>query len=445
MKQYKIIPFLILSFSFLKCTTPQETLPDYELAAQWADMNIFVTRYTPQNSPTYASRCLGYLGLMQYESIVHAYPDYQSLAGQLSELESLPLPDSSLNYEWRIVFNHANAHFLKEIYQQTSDENKEKIDSLESVLQVKILNQFPTDEKTIQNSISYAEQLSLAIFEYSKTDGGYRGYLKNFDPNFEPKIFPGSWQPALFAQAIDHRPLHPHWGENRTFSKESIDMPFPSMIPYSTDKNSDYYKQFLEVYEIEKKLTQEDKELAIWWSDDPSETFSPAGHSFYLTTWLIRNKKPSFIEAAQIYATVGMSVADAFVKCWLWKYHFFTERANTYIPANIDQNWQSFWPDPPFPAFPSGHAIQAAACANSLMAYFDNNTPITDSSHVGRPKDFVRNTEFKVRHFDTIWEIATETAYSRQLGGIHIAHDNQVGLEQGKIVSNHIIQLKWKK
>ena len=60
-------------------------------------------------------------------------------------------------------------------------------------------------------------------------------------------------------------------------------------------------------------------------------------------------------------------------------------------------------------------------------------------------RQIATNTEFKVRHFKTIWDIAKETAYSRQLGGIHIAHDNQVGLEQGKIVSNHIIQLKWKK
>ncbi len=445
MKYFKgVLLFCLVGLS-ISCSEKKSGIQDYELAAQWADMDIYITRFTPQNSPTYASRCLGYLGLMQYESIVHGYPEYQSLAGQLTDLNSLPLPDSSSEYNWRIVMNHANSYFLKKIYLQTSDENKLKIDSLENSLEEKILNEYPSVEKTVEISKKYAEILSDAIYEYSKTDGGHRGYLNNFDPNFKPKVFPGSWQPALFAQAIDHRPLHPHWGQNRTFSKESMEMPLPEMIPYSTDKNSEYYKQFLQVYEIEKNLTQEDKETAIWWSDDPSETFSPAGHSFYLTNYLVRKEKPNLIQSAQIYATVGMSVADAFVKCWLWKYHFFTERANTYIPAHIDKEWNSFWPDPPFPAFPSGHAIQASACANSLMAFFNNETPITDSSHVGRPKDMVRNTEFKVRHFDTIWEIATETAYSRQLGGIHIEHDNKVGLEQGKNVSNHIIQLKWKK
>ena len=68
-----------------------------------------------------------------------------------------------------------------------------------------------------------------------------------------------------------------------------------------------------------------------------------------------------------------MSVADAFVKCWKWKYHFFSERPNTFVPEFIDKKWESFWPDPPFPSFPSGHAIQASAAVTALLNSFENN------------------------------------------------------------------------
>ena len=47
--------------------------------------------------------------------------------------------------------------------------------------------------------------------------------------------------------------------------------------------------------------------------------------------------------------------------------------------------------------------------------------------------------------FDSIWQIALETADSLFFGGIHTPQDNQVGLEQGSIIANNIVILAWKK
>ena len=77
-------------------------------------------------------------------------------------------------------------------------------------------------------------------------------------------------------------------------------------------------------------LSDKEKEAAIWWSDDPDVTFSPAGHLYFITKSLVRSEKPSLISTTKIFARVGMSVADAFIKCWKWKYHFFSERPNTF-------------------------------------------------------------------------------------------------------------------
>ena len=123
---------------------------------------------------------------------------------------------------------------------------------------------------------------------------GHRAYLRNFDKTFEHPVFPGSWKPPLYAQSFSHHPLHPYWGENRTFLKENADLPLPDMIPYDTTENSDYYQQFLAVYETDLKLTQEQKEIAIWWGDDPDETFTPPGHSFYLANIAIKKNTAIF-------------------------------------------------------------------------------------------------------------------------------------------------------
>jgi membrane-associated phospholipid phosphatase len=434
---------LILFIGITSCKQLPKEIPDYEVAAQWADMTLYITKNTPANSPTFASRCLGYMGLAQYEAVVHGTSDHKSLAGQLNQLESLPVPNSNDSHNWLMVLNRTQSELLKSLYLQTSKQNKLKIDSLENRIQ-KILEK-NENRKTITKSIAYGSELAKALFDWSKTDGGHRGYLKNFDQDFNREPFPGSWKPPLFAQSFSHKPLHSFWGENRTFAPQNTSLELPEYIEYDPVEGSEYYNQFLSVYQKKNNLTLEEKEAAIWWSDDPDVTFSPGGHLYYITNSLIRRNKPNILLSAKTFALVGMSVADAFIKCWKWKYHFFSERPNTFVPEFIDKKWESFWPDPPFPSFPSGHAIQASAAVTALLNSFENNIEFIDSAHVGRERDRIRNVEFKARSYSSIWGIAQETADSRFYGGIHTPQDNEVGLEQGTIIGKNIINLNWKK
>jgi hypothetical protein len=423
---------------------PKVFFTEQEVAVAWAEMTLFVTKYTPANSPTYTSRCDGYTGLTMYESIVHGYPSYNSLAGQLNGLTGLPEPEPGVTYDWILALNAGQATILRSIYNQTSDENKRRIDSLEAVIHHSFASKIE-DEAVVARSAAFGKAVAEAIFEWSKTDGGHRGYLRNFDKDMEYPDFPGSWKPPLYAQSISHYPLHPHWGENRTFLKENADLPIPEMIPYDTARNSPYYRQFLAVYEKDMVLTQEEKEIAIWWGDDPSETFSPPGHSYYLATMVLKKVKPELIKCAETYARVGMAVADAFINCWKWKYHYFSERPNTFIPRLINEDWHSFWPDPPFPSFPSGHAIQAAANATVLTDLYGEHFALVDSAHVGRPHDDLRDVDFKARSFSSFWGVAQETANSRFYGGIHTPQDNRVGLEQGAKIARNVNALNWRK
>ena len=89
-------------------------------------------------------------------------------------------------------------------------------------------------------------------------------YLHNFDKTMVHPERPGSWKPPLFAQSFSHYPLHPHWGENRTFVSNNEKVDDPQIIPYDTTIGSPYYKQFENVYLKDLELTQKEKEAAIW-------------------------------------------------------------------------------------------------------------------------------------------------------------------------------------
>jgi hypothetical protein len=287
-KALQLICIVVTAFSVVNCSN-KKSLTETEVATSWADMTLLVTRKTPANSPTYSSRCLGYLGLTMYESIVQGFPEYQSLEGQLNGLKHLPKIEKGQAYDWVLVLNAAQAHLLKAVYNQTADENKQKIDSLEQF----VFQQFSekvADESTVTRSVSFGKKIAQHIFEWSKTDGGHRGYLQNFDKTLKIPTHAGAWRPPLYAQSFSHFPLHPHWGNNRTFLANDAQLDPPAFILYDTARNSPYYQQFQLVYEKNKALTQAEKEAAIWWSDDVDETFTPPGHSYYLAMIAIKKK-----------------------------------------------------------------------------------------------------------------------------------------------------------
>src|SRR4030095_6599694 len=108
-----VISFLVAGFCISSCRQESKVPPqDFELATAWADMTNYITKTTPANSPTFASRCFGYIGLTMYESVVNGFPEYQSVAPQLNGLGSLPMPRKNEKYSWQLVLNAAEAEII---------------------------------------------------------------------------------------------------------------------------------------------------------------------------------------------------------------------------------------------------------------------------------------------------------------------------------------------
>ena len=410
-----------------------------DVATKWAGLQLKLTKSTAGFTPPVASRAYGYAGLALYEAVVAGVSGGKSLAGQLQGFVSLPQPESGQVYNWALSANAAQASLIRSLYPKTSDANKALVDSLETAL----LTQFQdVDVSTNQRSIDYGKKIAEAIFTYSTSDGGHEGYARNFPASYVLPTGAGLWQTTENGQKI---PMQPYWGQNRTFLKTNSQLVMPVPLPYSTDIKSPFFAQYLDVYAKSKNLTQTEKEIAVWWADNPGETFTPPGHSYNIARIAVQQSKADLGKAAETFARTGLAVSDAFVLCWRCKYIYNNLRPYTYVRLAIDPTWIPFWPAPPFPGFPSGHATQSSSAATVLGALYGDSFTFTDDSHVNRVKDLARGVEFKPRTFKSFSDAAQESADSRFFGNIHTKQDNETGLAEGRKIGRNVNALAWKK
>lgn len=419
-------------------SNPTASYPS-DVAMQWSQLHLSLVRNGTGFSPPVAARTFAYAGLAFYEAVVAGMPEHQSMAKQLQGLSRLPLPGGGQPYNWALSANAAQATVLRGLFANATAAQKGRIDSLETALAAQLKS---TDDAQNERSATYGRAIGRAIFEWSASDGGHEGYSRNFPGGFLPSTEPGTWRPTENGRTT---PMQPYWGENRTLLASTQAIPMPVPLTLSTQVKSPYFTQYLEVYMKNRALTQEEKEIAVWWADDPAETFTPPGHSYNLARIAIRTTNADLAKAAETFARVGVAVNDAFVRCWKCKFTFNNERPYTFVRRAIDPAWVPFWPAPPFPGFPSGHSTQSAATATVLTDLYGPAFSFTDDSHVSRVRDNKRNVDFNARPFRSFWEAAEEAGWSRVLGGIHTRQDNDTGLSEGRTIGQHVNGLKWRK
>jgi PAP2 superfamily len=412
----------------------------HAVVTEWMSLALILAQQTPGFSPPVVARALGYLGLTAYESIVPGMPGYTSLAGQLNELNSLPVAQPDEPLHWPTVANASMATMMRMMFSNATPENKARIDQLERSLPLKYGQDFDPNTYTpevINRSESYGKLMAMAIMTWARTDGGHEawGPLRRNRANYVPPSGAGRWTatPPAFA-----KPLLPYWGENRPFVLKSVkDCPAPPPPEYSEDINSVFYKNAQEVYNISNAATQEQRQFALYWSDDPGKTPTPAGHWLFIANDLLKTRKANLADAAQTLARLNIAMSDAFIAGWASKYALNVLRPVTYVQGSFDSNWvPSLMTTPPFPEYPSGHSVQSSAAAGVLSQIFGENTTFTDNTHNDRgwgPRTF---TSFKAA--------ADEASLSRLYAGIHYRFGVQGGQVQGKCVAAKVLALNLK-
>jgi hypothetical protein len=73
-------------------------------------------------------------------------------------------------------------------------------------------------EKIIKTSDLYGKLVARQLFEWSKIDKGHEGYKITFDRAYPYSRSTTNWLPPVIGQSSVQAPMHPYWGQNRTFS-----------------------------------------------------------------------------------------------------------------------------------------------------------------------------------------------------------------------------------
>ncbi|MEZ4919138.1 MAG: vanadium-dependent haloperoxidase [Saprospiraceae bacterium] len=384
-------------------------------------------------SPPVASRIYAYSSVAAYEALIPQYPEYKSMAGQLNGLTECPKPKEGEDYCFPLASVHALMQVGKNLIfsESTMEEHQEEV--------YQRFNEMNMPQDVYDRSIEFGEAIANHILQWSKSDH----YAETRSaPKYTIDLEdPSRWVPTppQYADALE-----PHWIDIRPWVMDSSRQfkPVPH-IPFSLDKDSDFYAAVMEVYNVSKELDDAKKASALYWDCNPFEVsvsghlmvstkkISPGGHWMNICGHGCRIAKCSIMESTENYTLVSLALADAFISCWSEKFTANLVRPETYINRYIDEEWHPFIETPPFPEHTSGHATISAAAATIL------------TEKLGEPFEFIDSTEmeFKMdpRKFGSFYEASDQAAMSRLWGGIHYRIGNEGGRMSGREIGRYVL------
>ncbi len=383
-------------------------------------------------SPVVAARIYAYANIALYETVRQGEKKYVSLAGQVRGLEEVPaLPEGD-----RIDINVAGIHAYTTVAKALIFSEFEMENFRQGIYADLKAKGLPED--VFEASIAYGQTVADHILEWSKKDN----YAQTrSSPKYTVNGELGRWQPTppAFIEAIE-----PHWRDIRSLTLDSANQFAPlSPPPFSTDKNSTFYKEAMATYYAIDSSKEERLEIANFWDCNPyvmhqqghlmmaTKKITPGGHWMGIVGLATRKKGLDMVGTAEAYALVSIGLFDGFISCWDEKYRTNVIRPETYINRFIDPDWSPALQTPPFPEHTSGHSVISTASAVILTHLLGENFAFADSTEV--PYDL------PVRSFNSFEEAAEEACISRFYGGIHYMPAITYGVEQGQKVGEHVL------
>lgn len=385
-------------------------------------------------SPVAASRYYAYVTLCAYETqSLFDSVNYPSLAGEINKFSKFTIaekPVRSSNPSLAIILAifKCGEKLLPSGYLL-----KAQTDSLAA-----LYTKNSKEKLSFQNTLALVNEMVQIILQYAKADGFAR--LNNLK-RYTPKTADGYWKPT---PPVFMAPVEPNWNTIRTFVLDSAQQ-FKVQSPavYDTAKQSSFFTQLMEVYNITNAANQSQKNIAMFWDCNPFavaqighvefgvKKISPGGHWIGITGIACLKNKFQLDKTVRAHVMVSIALADAFIACWDEKYRSNRVRPETAIQKLIDPRWHPLLQTPPFPEYVSGHSVASTAAAITLTKIFGEQFAYADDTEVefGLP----------VRKYQSFLQAASEAAISRLYGGIHYSDAIDQGAWQGRKVGEWIV------
>lgn len=286
---------------------------------------------------------------------------------------------------------------------------------------------------------------------------------------------PGKWRQDPIS--LIPLALGANWGQVTPFVMESASQfrtpPPPAM------ESAEYAAAFDEAKRLggdgittPTERTPEQTEIGIYWAYDgtPSLCAPPRLYN-QIAVQIAGQMGSNYIETARLLALLNLGLADGGVAAWESKYFYQFWRPITGIresdpgngPSNLGDGNAATIGDttfsplgapasnltgpnftPPFPAYPSGHAVFGGVAFEILRNFYGRDdiafTFISDElngitvDNNGVPRDLLP------RSFTSLSQAEEENGQSRIYLGIHWSFDKTEGIAQGRRVADYIFE-----
>lgn len=379
-------------------------------------------------SPPVSSRIYLYANMAAYEAAVPSQTEYKSLSKIIVDFLITPNKNVKVNYGLASVYAFMKTG-KKYVFSEAALE-----DSLTSIL--KSYKKLP--QGVYNSSIELGQSIADNIGKWALKDN-YRETRKLARYSFlkeEGKWFP---TPPGYMAAVE-----PYWNKMRTIALDSASEFKPVRPPeFSKEQHTEFYKQAHEMYTTTNTLTPEQRGIAMFWDCNPfylntqghlnfaTKKLSPGGHWISIVGIACRKVNFDLMKTVATYLSTSTALYDGFIGCWDEKYRSNLIRPESYINANIDEEWRPLLQTPPFPEYPSGHSVISTAAATVLTDIFGDQFSFDDDTETpyGLP----------VRSFRSFREAANEAAISRLYGGIHYKAAIENGQTQGELIGRKVL------
>ena len=432
LQKYFIVAIVALFISCQKDKPIEVTTDEYHAAIE----NVTEIMIHDIFSPPVASRIFVYPNIAAYEVITQNSKAYSTLGNQLKGLGTTPKldPKSGVNVEVAALVAHMEVSkqlvFSEDLVEKFRDSLYKKWSE--------------TNEKEFEASKEYGLKVADHIKKWMDKDN-YKQTRTMSKFSVLPNVA-GRWQPTppAYMDAIE-----PHWGEIRTLVLDSASQfkPIPA-LPFSLDKNSAFFKEVQEVYDISLDMKKKGDEcdevkMAQFWDCNPyvsvsqghmmfaKKKITPGAHWMGITKIACKKSNANFEKTVFAYTETSIGMFEAFISCWDEKFRSNVIRPETVINQEIDENWKPALQTPPFPEYTSGHSVVSTVSAAILTSIFGDNFAFVDNSELpfGLPN----------RSFKSFKSASKEAAMSRFYGGIHYRAAIENGILQGNEIAGFVV------